>query len=256
MILGVSLEEYPRLDAKVRKAARQRAKVANFGFPGGLGIVKFAAWAKAEYGITFTQSEVRALKEKWLAAYPEMLRYMAEDAESILAFNLGITPADVKRCAGQHMRYLTDVIRGYFFAEGLWNKLLAVVKLSPRREDIEPLLAEGQGSPTLGRKLLTVPSVTLTGRVRSRCIYTEARNTPFQGVAGDGGKLALWRLYYEGFDVRAFVHDEFIVAYKGRPTPAVLKRARDIMEKSMEEVIGQGVPVLIEPGELTTKWTK
>ena len=52
---------------------------------------------------------------------------------------------------------------------------------------------------------------TLTGRVRGRVGFTQARNTPFQGLAADGAKLALWALIRAGYRVVAFIHDEIIV---------------------------------------------
>jgi DNA polymerase I-like protein with 3'-5' exonuclease and polymerase domains len=60
--------------AKVKKYVdlRQLAKAANFGFPGGLGIVKFIKWARKTYGVTLTESQVRDLKATWLGAFPEV----------------------------------------------------------------------------------------------------------------------------------------------------------------------------------------
>jgi hypothetical protein len=52
---------------------------------------------------------------------------------------------------------------------------------------------------------------TCTGRLRSEVDYCASRNTPFQGLAADGAKLALWNLLRQGYLVRNFVHDEFLV---------------------------------------------
>lgn len=52
---------------------------------------------------------------------------------------------------------------------------------------------------------------TLTGRLRANCTYTQARNNPFQGLAADGGKRALFRFIKEGFRVVNYVHDEFVI---------------------------------------------
>ncbi len=57
--------------------ARQTAKVANFGFPGGLGIAKLIAFAKKGYGVELTEGQAKALKEQWYAAWPEMPHYFA-----------------------------------------------------------------------------------------------------------------------------------------------------------------------------------
>ncbi len=77
-ILGISLDE-----AKTRKkaqdpaieAARQNAKAANFGFPGGMGVKKFIDTARKQYGITFTERQAKDLRETWLNTWPEIREY-------------------------------------------------------------------------------------------------------------------------------------------------------------------------------------
>lgn len=64
----------PEAKKKV-KAARQGAKACNFGFPGGLGIAKFRAWAAKTYGVIWTENEAAEKKWQWLDALPEMRAY-------------------------------------------------------------------------------------------------------------------------------------------------------------------------------------
>lgn len=52
--------------------ARQTGKVANFGFPGGLGAAKLVLFARKSYRVNITEGEARNLKQVWLATYPEM----------------------------------------------------------------------------------------------------------------------------------------------------------------------------------------
>lgn len=59
------------------KEARGAAKVANFGFPGGLGIKSFVSYAKKAYGVVVTEAQAKQLKEFWCAAWPEMPLYFA-----------------------------------------------------------------------------------------------------------------------------------------------------------------------------------
>lgn len=80
-ILGLSYEEVLRrhkLGDKDVKQARQLAKAANFGFPGGLGAENFVAFAKASYGLELDTSKAKELKTKWLSRYPEMQRYFRD----------------------------------------------------------------------------------------------------------------------------------------------------------------------------------
>lgn len=52
---------------------------------------------------------------------------------------------------------------------------------------------------------------TITGRIRNNCTYTQAKNFPFQGLASDGGKLALFELIRSEYRVVNYVHDEFVL---------------------------------------------
>lgn len=69
-----ALELYRGGDQAV-KDARQFAKVANFGFPGGLGPQAFVHYAKAMAGITMALQEATRLRDKWFATWPEMREY-------------------------------------------------------------------------------------------------------------------------------------------------------------------------------------
>jgi hypothetical protein len=55
--------------------ARQTAKVANFGFPGGLGAEKLVLFARMAYRVRMTVDEAKALKQTWFRAYPEFRDY-------------------------------------------------------------------------------------------------------------------------------------------------------------------------------------
>tara|TARA_R100001082_G_scaffold94682_2_gene61664 strand:+ start:681 stop:2495 length:1815 start_codon:yes stop_codon:yes gene_type:complete len=65
--------------------ARQMAKAANFGFPGGLGIQNFIQFARDAYGIELTPQRATKLKQQWFARYPEMqvyFRWVGEHGEN------------------------------------------------------------------------------------------------------------------------------------------------------------------------------
>lgn len=62
--------EYGRIDD-----ARQTGKVANFGFPGGLGAAALVHFAENNYGVILTEEQARELKRVWLATWPEMRAY-------------------------------------------------------------------------------------------------------------------------------------------------------------------------------------
>jgi DNA polymerase-1 len=55
--------------------ARQAGKVANFGFPGGLGAEKLVLFARMAYRVTLTLADAKRLKETWLRTFPEFRAY-------------------------------------------------------------------------------------------------------------------------------------------------------------------------------------
>ncbi len=85
-ILGIPYEEGVRrrkLDketdpvAREFDDARQAAKVANFGFPGGLGYDTFILFARKQYNVVLTRDEAIDLKAQWLKRWREMEYYFA-----------------------------------------------------------------------------------------------------------------------------------------------------------------------------------
>lgn len=55
---------------------RDRAKPANFGFPGGMGVDKFILYSRKGYGVRFERDEVGPMKRKWLETFPEVAAYL------------------------------------------------------------------------------------------------------------------------------------------------------------------------------------
>lgn len=77
LILRISYEEALRrkeLGDREIDDARQSSKVANFGFPGGLGASRFVDFARDNYGVIVTEEEAHKLKAFWLKAWPEFKR--------------------------------------------------------------------------------------------------------------------------------------------------------------------------------------
>lgn len=91
-VLGISYEEAVASKGdKVVKNARQMAKIANFGIPGGLSSKTLVVFAKSSYGVELTESEAKKLRNDWLRAYPEMqayFRYVRDQLEVVERFEL------------------------------------------------------------------------------------------------------------------------------------------------------------------------
>lgn len=80
-ILGISYDEGILRKDKAHPAhhefddARQTAKVANFGFPGGLGAKKLTLFARKTYNVDLTEGQAKTLKADWVRHWPEMGEY-------------------------------------------------------------------------------------------------------------------------------------------------------------------------------------
>lgn len=259
----VAFKELKSSDPKRFKEARQAAKAINFGVPGGLGAEKLTVYAKENYGVFLTKNQAADLKKKLITeVYPELETYLSDQAVEDLALNLRVSPSQVRSLLevtpeneGIRMASVKKIIGGKaykadgtpyneYYVKSTWRALERLAR------DGDPYLAEliarQEGSPGLEERLFRRTVSTLTGRLRAGVRYTEARNTPFQGLAADGAKLALWELHKEGFDVVAFIHDEIVFEVDEDRAEELAERGAEIMNRAMEEVLYPGIPSATE----------
>ena len=78
---------------------------------------------------------------------------------------------------------------------------------------------------------------TRSGRLRANTSFCAEKNTPFQGMAADGAKLALWNLTKAGFKVVGFVHDEIICEVPENEVEFKQKQMEKIMVDSMQNIV-------------------
>jgi len=78
---------------------------------------------------------------------------------------------------------------------------------------------------------------TLTGRKRGNTTFCAEKNTPFQGLAADGAKLAMYNLDKKGFKVVGFVHDEIICEVPKELAVRKMSEQERIMVESMKTVV-------------------
>lgn len=78
---------------------------------------------------------------------------------------------------------------------------------------------------------------TLTGRIRANTTYCAEKNTPFQGLAADGAKIALYNLMDAGFELVGFVHDEIITEVPENTAEEMRRQQEQIMIDSMSLVV-------------------
>jgi len=264
MFAGMELEEFQQLpDAK---QLRQRAKAINFGFPGGLGAATLVSYAKQSYGVDITQTEAAEFRTRLTEeVYPELTLYLSEDSATVLAGTLQADVLQVRQFWPQPYHYgmLKKVTEGTpYKADGkpyaeqtvqrTWQQLEQVNR-NPQLTAAITARDTSDSSPL--RQLMFAPVTTPTGRIRGNVSFTAARNTPFQGLAADGAKLAMWELLKAGYQVVAFVHDEFVIELsKLDDCTAQAQRIERICCQAMQQLVGD-IPVTAEYA-LAERWYK
>jgi DNA polymerase I-like protein with 3'-5' exonuclease and polymerase domains len=256
------------------KASRQAAKAINFGVPGGLGAAKLAVYAKLNYGVVLSPEQAEVFRRRLITEiYPEIGQYLDEDFLSVLAGNLRCDREDLAEAlwnatglkAAPHMTanlMATIVDRVYSghpkaagYNEAFLRRVWAVLKTLNRNPQAIRDLDECRAGPRLGTLLSGREVWTLTGRLRTGCRFTESRNTPFQALAADGAKNALWQLWLRGYKIVAFIHDEIVVEVPSPHAEVEKDRVVRVMVEAMEEVLGHGIPVEVE-AHIAERWTK
>lgn len=83
LMLGAQVINIPYEEAVRRKkdpevkATRQGAKPINFGLPGGMGVNGLQTYARAAYGVDFTEEEIKSWIKTYHETWPEMQEYFA-----------------------------------------------------------------------------------------------------------------------------------------------------------------------------------
>jgi hypothetical protein len=247
--------------------ARQMAKPVNFGVPGGLGVASLVSYAHSTYKVDFTFEEAKERREQLTQViYKELDLYLTEDGPAIIARNLQAPLLEVRNELGDmYLSCIHKVLAGdpkradgrpyqRTFVSRIWSSLAGL----NRNPELKEALEKRQPSAELAAKVCHAGVATLSGRIRGRVRYSQARNTPFQGLAADGAALALFELVKEGFRVVGFVHDEILVELPdegGFVSEAKVRRVEQIMCREMESVLVGDIPVGCEAA-LSSRWNK
>lgn len=181
--------------------------------------------------------EAASFSESWLNLFPEMRTFLDDgtDLGELIARFLGLNIVEYTDHSGRSVhpdmkvktlgwmcrktmakenpstsneRFYTDKEIDYF-----WSKVDTVIDRIPIK--FHDTIKNRRPSPELAGAICRLaeqaPVLTLTGRLRAGASYTARHNTIFQGLAADGAKLALWKLFRAGYRVVNFIHDEFLV---------------------------------------------
>ena len=264
MFAGCSLDDFNRLPN--RKQLRQQAKVFNFGLPAGFGPAALVDHAKFAYGLELTLPDAeRFVHQLTQQVYPELGLYLAEDTLGILAAKLQTDRVQVQTLWPQdwQLSMLRKVLAGTpSKADGtpyqpqavdrIWQQLQNICR---NTELLPHIQARNTAADSPLRKLLFSAVATTTGRLRGGVRFTAAKNAPFQGLAADGCKQALWQLTRAGYRVVAFIHDEFIIELNRLDDiDAAAADIPRICSEAMQPFV-PGIPVPCEFA-LTERWHK
>lgn len=247
LVAGEVLGKAP---ADVTAEERRKAKAINFGKPVGMGDETLTQYAKVNYGVTLTCEEARGLSDSWFRLFPEMRAFLADavDTGLGLAARLGLTPASHQAATGDgcFLRHAgRDPDEPSAVLGGMCLKALGGADPATRDGRLYPAAdvdyfwsmaaaAAGELPPAVGRALRDrKPSQPLrravaalvgragvftdSGRLRAAAGYCARHNTVFQGLAADGAKLGLWRLFRAGYRVVNFIHDQVLVEVPDGP---------------------------------------
>lgn len=222
-------------DAEVTKQERQGAKAVNFGCPGGLGPAKLRDYAENEYGVKWTLDEAKGMWRKYRAAYPDVVEYMKKIQGSL---TMRITQALGKRSFGEALEFL-----GLGSDATPWDVLATLRGSSDRHARMVAEKIEHSYEARLP-----------TGRVRTRCCFTEAANSYFQGTAADVTKEAAFLALRRGLDVRLLVHDEIVV--QAREGEGALAQAKlvDAMLEAFRTVCPRSGHLARVEADVRDKW--
>jgi DNA polymerase I-like protein with 3'-5' exonuclease and polymerase domains len=276
LFIGMEYDEFLSLKEKDEKKFskwRQNAKACNFGIPGGLSAGALLSYAKNIYKIKdWTFDDAKHLRDKLCyQVYPELGKYLEEDSMFIMAQNLDCSIEDawdefaikgernpgilasIRNIVGGKQKRTGGVYSEYY-VKSVWEKLN---KLN-RNPSLYKHLKNREVGLETSKKLFWTHVTTLTGRVRGRVSFTQARNSPFQGLAADGAKLALWRLVKEGYRIINFVHDEINFEIPEHGDGWADKKEVEYLLKTMCEEMGKvtfGIPIKGEYS-VTRDWRK
>jgi DNA polymerase I-like protein with 3'-5' exonuclease and polymerase domains len=249
---------------------RQKAKAVNFGKPGGMTDATLTRYAAVNYRVNLTAEETAELSRSWFELFPEMHQFLEKEnvVPQRLAELLALTPASYRQATGEdRFGFLSDQVdapldtlgmmlikavghrdpttdRGrrysaeeisYFFGhvETVIDRLPAKLQKSVRAREPSKRL-QGAVMSLADRAAV----FTLTGRLRANASYTARHNTVFQGLAADGAKLALWRIWRAGYRIANFIHDQVLVEVpRGSDLKHHADTVRQLMVDGMREVV-------------------
>ena len=255
---GLSITDFLALDKSEQKAKRQSAKALNFGRWGGMGDEKFIWYSKASYGVAFTKRQAADGKRAWQAAYPETKQYLADHLADALAWQTGLPRKSIPKLSWLQGKRYSDYVRGKIALgedekEAFFDFVAALTSRAGMQDVAEDAMKRRLTQRV--KNLFLYRACSLTGRVRNYCNYSTALNSPFQGTAADGAKECLYEALRRGVRVLTFIHDSIDFLVPAATADRDRKAMEKLMVKSMEDVLGVGIPIGVDSA-VGDRWSK
>lgn len=230
--------DYDQLSSDEQKHHRSAAKAVNFGLPGGLGWNGLRRVARSQQGIVLSELQSKTIRSQVLASDAQLSLYLDDEVTNqegleIYASNLNLDLSQLGNLLGA-------------FKDGVLD--LRLLRRNLRLWIDNPALYPDLKAPPgviIPDDLRRETTRTLTGRIRGRASYTEAHNTPFQGLVSDAGKIALWRLHCAWINTletpwspMAFIHDSILIECQDASNilDTVIPLVKECMLSAMKEV--------------------
>ena len=256
LLLGITLEQFQELPPVEQKLARQRAKAINFGVPGGLGAASLVTYAKQSYGVELTLQEAKEFRHQLITQiYPELSWTLEDTQISDIATNLQTTEDKVRLAfakreqrlhASRIVTGLTEDPNGEVYEADLVAHVWLCLEQLNQNPNLDAEISAQEPSSLLMRRIFYGDALTISGRLRGHVGFSQKANTPFQGLAADGNKLALFRLLRAGFQVCGFIHDEMLILIPyGCNHAEAVAQVQEILTDAMQELCPD-IPIATE----------
>ncbi|GAF68081.1 unnamed protein product, partial [marine sediment metagenome] len=205
------------------------------------------AYAKSSYGVDLTLEQAKAFRLRLINnVYPELGAVLRDTQVQDIVSNLHTTKTRVMQAFAQREQRLhagrivagcTETPEGASYQEDLIAHVWRCLEQLSENPALHREIKSQQPSTLLMRRIFFGSAVTLSGRLRGHVGFSQKANTPFQGLAADGNKLALFRLLRAGFQVCGFIHDEMLILVPdGTDYQAAADQVQQILASAMQEL--------------------
>ncbi len=178
--------------------------------------------------------------------FPELGAYLRDDTLDVLAGNLGVTVDELNASLKAYFRpvpplpQLRKWFREYSQLTGRTKDCLkALLERRGANAALEEVLRRGPADDELFLALFGSDVVTLTGRVRGRLPFGQARAAEYLDLADDAAKSALFSLADAGQVIVAFAGNTSLIEVDPAEPDDVVEAVKGRVCRGADEVLGE-----------------